>query len=41
MGIKAEPETGRVHSVILEARTKETNTALSQESGMIEEFGDI
>ena len=41
MGIKAEPETSRVHSVILEARTKEIDAALSQESGMIEEFGDI
>lgn len=40
MGIRAEPEMSRVHSVILEARTEETNTALSQESGMIEEFDD-
>ena len=41
MGIKAEPETSRVHSVILEARTKEIDAALSQESGMIEGYDDI
>ncbi len=39
-GNKVELDTGRQPKVALEARMKEINTALLQESGMVEEFDD-
>lgn len=39
-GIKVELEMGRQSKVSLETHTQEINTALLQESGMVEEFDD-